>query len=694
MFFLDIRKYLKSLLGDVAPLAVGLGLGLGFMAGLPPAGLATVFVVLLFLVLRANLATFLVGAALGKGAALALNPYLYGVGERLLEAGGLRGLWAWFLNLPIVCLFGWDGYLAFGATAAALVAAVVVIVLAILLLPPLRRWFWAMATGSERRRDLAEKGSVRFLVKLLVGKRLGDDEDGAAKQGRIVRRGFVIPAAVFIVVVGVLLQIFGDGLARRGSEIMASQALGKKVGIEAASAGFLGGSLDLRGLLVREPNPGEKRSDIADGQRVAFDVSPWHLLGKRVVVDQLSAENMVYHAGTSSVPSMPPERDPETGAKADLPGIIEFIEAHEKQVRWLLEQLDGSLGGSDAPPAPGAPGYAGRAAYVNAARTAPVFLARKAGVTNLVFDWDEKRGPLTALKRLDLTVSDLSSNPVRHAAPIALEGAGDYGDGKIKLKGVFDVRQGSKEGHGLDVSLDLGDFGKQGNLGLTGGKGLVLDIATRFDRASRALAKAVCKGSFTAEGAGKVDFTLGLAGEQAFQVGITGLDLATFTGVQRPDAIKLERGLLNVAANLKLTGGTLGGTVGFTARNLHLAPGTARTLAGIPAEQICKGLNALSAEKPFELTVQLAGTPGQPSVSVNDQELKKLAEQVKAGLIAAGEKALAGELDKHLGDLGKKAGVDTKDLGKKAGDLGKKAGGLLGGLLGGGDKKKDEKKDK
>lgn len=684
MFFLDIRKYLKSLLGDVAPLAVGLGLGLGVLAGLPPAGPATALVVLLFLVLRANLATFVVGAAVGKAAAFAVNPFLYGLGEGLLETGGLQGLWAWFLNLPIVCLFGWDGYLALGATAVALVVAVVVTVLAVLLLPPLRRSFWALATGSERRRHLAEKGSIRFLVKLLVGKRLGDDDDDTAKQGRVIRRGFVIPAVVFLVVVTLLLQIFGDGLARRGSEIMASQALGKQVGIEGAAASLLGGSLDLRGLLVREPNPGEKKADIADGQRVAFDVSPWHLLGKRVVVDQLSAENMVYHAGTSNMPTMPPEPDPETGAKADLPGVLEFIEAHEKQIRWLLEQLDGSLGGSDAPPAADAPGYEGRAAYVSAARTAPVFLAHKAGVTNLVFDWDEKRGPLTRLKRLDLNVTDLSSNPVRHSAPIALEGSGDYGDGKIKLKGVFDVRQGSQQGHGLDVSLDLGAFGTQGNLGLVGGKGLVLDIATRFDRASHSLAKAVCKGHFTAAGVSAVDFTLGLAGERAFQVGITGLDLATFTGVKRPDGIKLERGLLNLKADFKLSGGALAGTLGLSARNLHLSPGTARTLAGIPADQVCKGLNALSAEKPFELTMQLGGTPGQPSMSLNGTELEKLAAQVKAGLLAAGEKALAGELDKHLGELGKKTGIDT-------GDLGKKAGGLLGGLLGG-DKKKEEKK--
>ena len=54
-----------------------------------------------------------------------------------------------------------------------------------------------------------------------------------------------------------------------------------------------------------------------------------------------------------------------------------------------------------------------------------------------------------------------------------------------------------------------------------------------------------------------MDFTLGLAGERAIQVGITGLDLARFTGVKRPDAIRVERGLLNVKADLKLTGGAL-----------------------------------------------------------------------------------------------------------------------------------------
>ena len=422
-----------------------------------------------------------------------------------------------------------------------------------------------------------------------------------------------------------------------------------------------------------------------------FDLSPWQLFARRFVVDELSAENLVYHAGTESIPPMPPE--PEPGAKVGLAEVVEFVKANEKQIRWLLDQLDGFLKKGDEPPSEKTPGFEGRAAYISAARTRPAFLAQSAGVKNLVFDWNDTRGPLTALRRLDLVLRDLSSNPVRHTQPITLEGSGDYGPGTIELKGVFDVRAASTEGHRLDLGFNVATFGRRGWLGIGGGKDLAMTITTRFDAGNHVLSSAVCQGSFVADSAARIDFKLGLADARTFEVGIAGLDVTRASAFKQPEAIRVDQGMLDLRATLHLVDDGLSGTVKFSARNLVLQPGTLRSIAGVPTDQLCKSLNALTRSQPFGLALLLGGSPSSPTVRIEDRELKHLLEQVKAGLVQAGERALAAEMDRRLGGLSKKLGVDTKDLEKVIGGAAKKkVGSLIGDLLGGQKPKKPEPK--
>ena len=713
MWFFDIRKYLTSLFGDVEPRDIGLGLGLGVLAGLPPLGPFIALVVLFFLVVRANLTLFLIGFALAKALAVAMAPVLDAVGRTVLEAGPLKGFWAWLLNQPGVCLLGWDRYLTLGATVVGAVGGVVLAGLAVVLLPPFRRWFWSMTTRGDRMKRLTGSKYGRLFVRLVFGHRL-DTEDVAARKG-VVRKGFVIPALAFVVAVVVFLELFGDTLARKGGELAASQALGKNVKIDQAALALFGGSLDLTGLFVKEPNPGQKKAEIAQGQRVVLDFSPMQLLARRLVVDQLAAENLVYHADTENMPAMPPE--PAQGQSIGLGEIVTFVKAHEEQIRWLLDQVGGALEKSDQPPAKNAPGFEGRAAYVAAAQHRPAFLARKAGVTNLVFDWGDARGPLTRLKRLDLNLHDLSSNPVRHSAPIVFDGGGTFGQGKLEVKGVLDVRTDSHDGHKLDVGLDLGSFGQESRLGLGGGRDLKLTLSAGFDRTTRALSTATCLGSFkTQDNAAGVNFALTLAGQPRFQVQLKGFDVTRFAAYQRPDALGVDQGVVDLNADLNLTDGKLAGTVALQATKLLLRPGQAKTLAGIPTDQLCRGLNSLTQTQPLGLTLQLGGTPENPTVTLDDKGLGELLEQVKAGLVAAGQQALTGEIDRRLNELtgklggklgdklggklgqdlgkeiGKKVGIDPKDVQKAVGDkVGKEVGGLLEGLLGGKKKKEDPK---
>jgi len=695
MWLFDMRRYLRLLLGDTGPGAVGLGLALGILAGFPPFGFITALVIGLFLVLRANLAVFVIGLVLARVVGVVLSPAFHAVGEAVLDPGALRGLWAWLLNVPGVCLLDLDRYVVFGGVLVGVLAGVCVHLAALFGFPLLRRGFWSLVNRSDRVRRISGSWMGRLPIRLVFGKKPGSDDDEVRKGG-LIRKGFVIPTAVFVVLVGVLIQLFGSTLFRRGSELLASRTLGKDVTIQTAALGFLGGSINLGGLRVNEPDPERKATgEIAQGQRFVFDLSPWQILASRFVVDELLAENLVYHAGTESIPPMPPE--PEPGVTVGIAEVVEFVKANEKQIRWVLDQLDGFLKKGDEAPSENTPGFEGRAAYISAARTRPAFLARSAAVKNLVFDWNETRGPLTALRRLDLVLRDLSSNPVRHAHPVTLEGSGDYGPGTVELKGVFDVRAASTEGHRLDLAFNAATFGRRGWLGIGGGKDLAMTITTRFDAGTRALSGATCQGSFVADNEARIDFKLGLADARTFEVGIAGLDVTRASAFKWPDAIRVDGGMVDVRAAIHLAEGGLGGSVKFTARDLTLQPGSLRSIAGIPAGQLCKALNALTRSQPLGLALLLGGSPSSPSVRIEDGELKHLLEQVKTGLVQAGEQALAAEMDRRLGglskEIGKKVGIDTRGIEKIiGGETKKKVGSVLGGLFGGKKPKKPEPK--
>jgi hypothetical protein len=100
-------------------------------------------------------------------------------------------------------------------------------------------------------------------------------------------------------------------------------------------------------------------------------------------------------------------------------------------------------------------------------------------------------------------------------------------------------------------------------------------------------------------------------------------------------------------------------------------------------------LNAFTKTRPLVLSLGLGGTPGSPTVHLDDAATKELLEQLKAGLVEAGRNAAVAELDRRLGELAGKlggkvpAGLDPGEAAKRLQEeAAKKAGEVLGGLLG------------
>ncbi|MBN2492558.1 MAG: hypothetical protein JXQ29_17045 [Planctomycetes bacterium] len=695
---LSIRKYLKTLLGDVGPGTVALGLALGIVAGLPPVGLFTALVVVAFLVFRAHLGMFLVALGLAKAAGLAAAPALDELGRRLLEASALKGLWTFLLNLPVISLCGLDRYLAFGATVAAFLIAAAVFLLVWLLLPPLRRAFWGRVARSARLKGLSEKRLGKGMVRFVFGRKTVEPAD-AAGSGKIFRKGFLVPAGVAVLVFVVLVHLFGDGLARRGIELVSTQVLRRDVTLASADLGLFGGSLRLGDMLVRNLQTDDAGAKVAQGQRFTLDFRPLAVLDRRLVVDELGAENLVYHARQSpDQPALPPE--PAPGEKVGLEDVLAYVEANRKQIEWVLGQLDGLLRGGEAAPDPKAPGFKGRAAYVYGTRSEPAILIRKAGVKNLVFDWKDTGGPLAGLERLDLELSEVSSNPVRHAAPIALAGGGSFLGSRLTLEGVLDVRAQSNEGHRLDLGLEVPAFARASRLGLGAGRDLRLALGAAFDPATRRLREARCTGSFVAEGTAQVAFALTSGERLGIEAEVKGVDLARLGAVRKPEALRADRGLLDLEVRFGVVQGKLDGALGLSARDLALAPGREKQLAGVSAADFCAALNALTRTRPLVVSLKIGGTPASPTVHLDDAGMKGLLEQVKAGLVAAGRNAVAAEVDRRLGELAGKLGAEipaSLDPAEAARRLqeeaAKKAKGALEGLLGGRKKKAEEDKD-
>ena len=127
MFILTfIRNLYKTLSRDASPASIAFAVAFGVLAGCVPAssGLA-LFLFLLILVFRIQISTFLFAWSLTRLACLAGLALLFeGLGEKLLDAEGLRGFWTWALNLPVVAWFDLHRYAILGgAVVGALLGA-------------------------------------------------------------------------------------------------------------------------------------------------------------------------------------------------------------------------------------------------------------------------------------------------------------------------------------------------------------------------------------------------------------------------------------------------------------------------------------------------------------------------------------------------------------------------------------------
>jgi uncharacterized protein (TIGR03546 family) len=116
-----ILKLIKALNSETDPLQISLGLCFGLVAGLTPLlSLHNLVVLLLVLLLRVNISSFITATLFFSGVAWAIDPLMSRIGLALLGADALEGLFTSFYNITVMRLSRFNNSIVMGSLALSL----------------------------------------------------------------------------------------------------------------------------------------------------------------------------------------------------------------------------------------------------------------------------------------------------------------------------------------------------------------------------------------------------------------------------------------------------------------------------------------------------------------------------------------------------------------------------------------------
>jgi len=117
-----IAKILKVLNSETAPGQISLALSFALIIGLTPLySLHNLLVLLLVLIVRVNLSTFIVGWIFFSGVAYVLDPIFHRMGLALLTNASLEGLWTSLYNILIFRFSKFNNSIVMGSVLFALI---------------------------------------------------------------------------------------------------------------------------------------------------------------------------------------------------------------------------------------------------------------------------------------------------------------------------------------------------------------------------------------------------------------------------------------------------------------------------------------------------------------------------------------------------------------------------------------------
>ena len=339
-----VRKIGKFIRGGVTPLQVFLGSLLGVLIGMTPGFTFTLLILIaLVIVLNANGGMVAVGLILGKALCYLLAPVTFQIGWFAIHNMGFSGLFRAAGDTPVVALMGLHYYCVTGGILLGAVLGVALGVAAGNLINGLRKGLAAAGGRSELMQKIGKNIVVRVLLRIVFGKQKSAISDMLGLKSPILRKSGLIICVVFaLLFVGMqflLVDPYFKGRLRSELE----WAFGAEVNIERADLSLFGGSMEIHGLQVTDPE--RPTHNLVQISQLSGDVSFTGLLTGRLIIDELAIDG----AKTDSQREKPGEvfeRPPPPEPPAEEGTLSEYFEKAEKyreyfqKLKEYLEQRD------------------------------------------------------------------------------------------------------------------------------------------------------------------------------------------------------------------------------------------------------------------------------------------------------------------------------------------------------------------
>lgn len=336
-----ISKILVALRGGLAPSLIFLAVLLGFWFGMIP-GFTGFHVVLIILMLLINIpiGMLIFWGALGRGLCYAAAPVLYHVG--MWMQAHIPFVFKFLESLPIIGLTDFSIYSVSGGVILGPILGVIVGLLLMRSVISFRRMLLKFEEGSEAFRKWYSKTWVRFLDRILIGKRTKDAKSLFTKKTKYIRKAGVALAVIVIIAVLIAGAFLKDKKVKDYAASAMTRANGAEVDLEDIDISLLKGDFTASGIQVTDPeNPANNQ--IAIGQLTA-NADIYDLLLGKVVMDQVEISNVRFDQKRST-----PGKVIEHKAKAEPafepneykfnPADIAKLEKYFKDAKALKEKL-------------------------------------------------------------------------------------------------------------------------------------------------------------------------------------------------------------------------------------------------------------------------------------------------------------------------------------------------------------------
>ncbi len=288
--FKIIRKIGKILRGGAGKKEIFLGMLCGVLIGFNPGiSLTLALAILITLLLNANMAFTILGAALGKVLCLAIAPITFHTGYFIIHKMGLEDLFRSLCNAPGTALMDLNVYSMIGSLPYALVIGILSGVALGTAVIRIRKKMLKLDQHVIIGKTFGNKVS-RFLLWLAFGKSKLSPEDEILKPAPLFRKsGLILVGSV--VVISLLLEFLLLDLAvKSGLQSALSAQTGAEVNIAKAHLSLAGGTLKIAGLQVTDPD--KATHTLVQIDTLSADISMSDLLRNTYAIDLLAGSTL------------------------------------------------------------------------------------------------------------------------------------------------------------------------------------------------------------------------------------------------------------------------------------------------------------------------------------------------------------------------------------------------------------------